>query len=194
MIETFKKIINKFVEMDEPILMEMYSLCTLVEVENKKNFIQEGEFADKLGFLLEGHLRGYIVNKNGDERTTNFYFAPTILGDYVSHSENKASEMNIQALAKSVLLQCKISDLLRLAEQHLQVALFLAKLLGHLYCFQVGRRNSFILKTNEERYIDLAKERPKVIEMIAQHYIASYLGIKPQSLSRIRKRLTRKKG
>ncbi len=189
MEEGFKKLVQRFVKMDNIALGELYNLFKPNTVKKKTLLYAEGQHSNKLSILLDGHLRGYIVDKDGDEITTNFYFAPTVLADYESFSTKQPSNLNIHALVDCELLECNFTDLEKLANSNLQVCIFVRELLGHLFRFQLNRQTSFILKNNEERYLDLLKERPKVIQNMPQHYIASYLGIKPQSLSRIRQRL-----
>jgi hypothetical protein len=83
----------------------------------------------------------------------------------------------------------RFSDLDVLIDKYPGLESVFFKFLEHLYLFGMARQHSFIFDTPQERYIKLFGERPKVIAEIPQRYIASYLGIKPETLSRIKARI-----
>jgi CRP/FNR family transcriptional regulator, anaerobic regulatory protein len=76
-----------------------------------------------------------------------------------------------------------------LCDTYPQINTFFRIFLGHLYNFSHQRELSFLYESAEERYLNLFKERPKVVRLIPQKYIASYLGVRPESLSRIRREI-----
>lgn len=97
--------------------------------------------------------------------------------------------MNIQVLTPSVLLSSDLDKLNILSEIYPVFHKFYRVIVEKAFAFQQERQVSFILHSATERYLQLIANRKQVFEQIPQHYIASYLGIKPQSLSRIRKNL-----
>jgi len=185
--------LNSFIPLDEDTTKQFLDLGEKKSFKKKALLFKEHKVATQFAFLLEGHCRGFVLDNSGNEVTTNFYFATTMVGDYNSYSKNEPSILNIQALSDVELVVFDIQEIIKLADTNILISKFFNLFLGHLYNFQVSRQNSFICQTPEQRYLSLLIERPKVTQLVPQKYIASYLGIERQSLSRIRNRITKKR-
>lgn len=192
-MEKAEQFLNTFLHLDKDLTKQFLDLGEKKYFRKKDFVFNRNEIRKQFAFLLDGHCRGFVLDYKGDEVTTNFYFATTIVGDYTSFSKNQPSILNIQALSDVELLVFDVNDITHLADTNILISKFFIIFLGHLYNFQISRQNSFICETPEQRYLSLMKERPKVIQLIPQQYIASYLGIERQSLSRIRSRLNKNK-
>lgn len=158
----------------------------------KKEFIlQEVQICDKIFFINSGCSRDFF-NIEGEEKIVQFFFGDSWFTDYNSFLTGQPTIENLQAIEPCEVVHFKKSDLYELY-------------VTHPVFERVGRvmaENAFMglmslttMRTNqdpEERYLNLLKQRPEVVERIPQHYIASYLGLQPQSLSRIRKRIFEK--
>jgi len=158
------------------------------KLKRKEVLIAEGDICRYAYFIKKGCLR-YFHNMDGEEITGQFFFENGWYTDYESFLLQKPSKQNIDALEPTELILLPKSDLLNL---YITIPKF--EKFGRIMAENafMGLRNRTELLTQqsaEERYLKLVKERPKVIERVPQHYIASYLGIKPPSLSRIRKRI-----
>lgn len=155
-------------------------------------FCREGKRSLDVAFVVEGNFRQFYT-KEGEERSTYFYFENDLMCDYVSCITGKPSMLSIEALTDATLICFPYTVLLQLYEissawQHIgrHIAEYIAIGLEE-------RMVSLLLQSPEERYEDLLNSnKVKIIEQVPQQYIASYLGITPVSLSRIRKRLTEK--
>lgn len=161
--------------------------------DRKELILQEGQVCRYAYFINYGCLR-YFYNVAGDEHTAQFFFENGWYTDYESFLSGKGARQNIEALEKSELLLLSSRDL-----QQIYVDIPKFERFGRLMAetaFLGLRRRSEMLEnqTAVERYLALINERPKVFERIPQHYIASYLGVKPPSLSRIRKRIYEQRG
>ena len=137
-------------------------------------------------FIEEGIIR-YFQVENGEEVTGQFFFTGGWYTDLESFLSNSYSRQTAQAIESTSLLYISKQDLEKLYKEIPQF-----ERLGRLIAEQafIGLRkktDNLTLLDAKERYLNLLKHRPKVIRRIPQYYIASYLGIKPQSLSRIRK-------
>lgn len=160
---------------------------------NKKELIlQEGQVCKYAYFINYGCLR-YYYNIKGQENTAEFFFENGWYTDYASFLTGKPTNQNIDTLEKTeVLLLSNIA----LEQLYTEIPKFerFGRLMAQNAFLGIRHRSEMLENlTAEERYIDLIKERPKVFQRIPQHYIASYLGIKPPSLSRIRKRISDQK-
>jgi len=140
-------------------------------------------------FLEEGIIR-YFQVEDGEEVTGQFFFSGGWYTDLESFISNSNSRQTAQAIEHSSLLCISKQDLEKLYKEVPQFERFGRFLAEQAFIGLRKKTNNLTLLDAKQRYLNLLKERPKVIERIPQHYIASYLGIKPQSLSRIRKNLS----
>lgn len=170
---------------------EEKAFLEILEVKkfNKKDFLlQEGQICNKITFVNNGCIR-LFYNVEGEENTIQFFFGDSWYTDYASFLTGRPTIENIQALEESEVVQFKKDDLYKLYDS-MPIFEKVGRVFAENAYLSVSQLNQ--MKTNEEpevRYINLLKSRPELVKQIPQHYIASYLGIKPETLSRIRKRI-----
>lgn len=152
-------------------------------------FAVEGKVAKEIGFVLQGNMRHYYL-KDGEEKTTYFYFENHFVGAYISCITNQPSQLNIQALSDCRLLVFPYQILQNLYNTSHTWERF-GRLLAEYLAIGLEERMAGLLMLNpEERYKQLlGSNKQKILQRIPQHYVANYLGITPVSLSRIRNRL-----
>jgi CRP-like cAMP-binding protein len=185
-IEGFVKITND----DWELLLPHLTIKTL-----RKNelFIAEGKKAAELGFVLQGMLRQYYT-KNGEEKTTYFFFENHLFGSYISCITGKLSLITIEALSNVSYVSFPYRVLQQLFEQSMAWQKFGRLIAEYATIGLEERMVSLLIQSPEERYTDLLKSnKKKIMERVPQHYIANYLGITPVSMSRIRSRLLKNK-
>ncbi|MDB4920511.1 Crp/Fnr family transcriptional regulator [Mucilaginibacter sp.] len=159
----------------------------VIPIDAKTQLIKEGEIAQKLFFIKKGCLRVWF-NNNGIEVTTQFFFEGEAATSLESFLNKEASLFTIEALEPCEIAILNKSDYDTLmandpafADWFYQTAL--QKLLLH-----TKRLLSFIKNKPMERYQELISQQPELFQRVPQRYTASYLGITPISLSRIRNR------
>jgi CRP/FNR family transcriptional regulator, anaerobic regulatory protein len=160
-----------------------------------RRFLKKGEFILRAGevcnhvtFLNKGFVRVYnIVNE--EEVTVNFGFDGNYVTDYTSFVSRQSSLDNIVAMEDLEILQLNYADMQAAYEKYPVWQKFGRLIAEYILIFATERSRSFLFLTPEERYLKLIKDRPKVIAHVPLKYIASYLGITPEALSRIRKRM-----
>lgn len=158
---------------------------------NRNEFIlQAGEVPKFSIFVLKGCLRQYIVNEKGEESIVYFAEERHFIGDLPSIRNKTISNYNFQAIEECELLTISAENWEQAfikfpwwTEAHLTGYQKWAALLQN----QITERHTL---TGEERYLNLLKSKSKLFQRVPQHYIASYLGISPETLSRIRKKIT----
>ena len=158
---------------------------------NRNEFIlQAGEVPKFSIFVLKGCLRQYIVNEKGEESIVYFAEERHFIGDLPSIRNRKISNYNFQAIEECELLTISAENWEQAFVQfswwtkaHIAGYQKWAELLQQ----QMAERHTL---TSEVRYLNLLKGRLKLFQRVPQHYIASYLGISPETLSRIRKKIT----
>lgn len=188
MYDQILKKLAQFITLDKNEEGLFLSKLIVKNYRKKELILKEGNVCKYAYFINSGCLR-YYYNINGEENTAQFFFENGWYTDYDSFLTGKPSKQNIEALEKSELLLISIEDL---QELYKEIPKFerMGRMMAESSFLGIRQRNEMLGNhTAEERYIALMNERPKVFERIPQHYIASYLGIKPQSLSRIRKRI-----
>lgn len=188
MTHNLRIFLSRFALLSDEELEAFLAIFSPISIKKLDHLFLENDMVSSIYFANDGIMRGYY-NKDNSEITTNFYFGPTMITDLIAVRTKKTTLMNIQALQHSNCMVAQFSDLDQLIEQYPNIELVFFKFLEHLYLFGVMRQHSFILDTPQERYLKLFGERPKVVAEIPQRYISSYLGIKPETLSRIRKRI-----
>jgi len=161
----------------------------LTVVKLNKNEVWEpmDKISQFMGFVNTGMLRQFYL-KEGNEFTDCFYSENEWVGNYISHLSKEASKTATVALEDCELLVMPFSEFEELAKTTPKAAEF-SKIIGEQKLFELNKRNSSLLMdTPEERYYKLIQQKPDLHKRVPQYLIAQYLGIRPESLSRIRKR------
>lgn len=158
-------------------------------VQLKKNEIweEEGKTPHLLGFVNSGILRQYHT-KDGLEYTTDFFAENEFVGNYISYQNKQPSLTSTAAIEKTELVVIPFCDFESFYKT-IPTTEEASKIVGDKKTLQLFQRNSSLLMDSpEERYYKLVEEKPDLINRVPQYLIAQYLGIRPESLSRIRKR------
>lgn len=159
----------------------------------KKNslLLTAGKIAKEVYFIKRGCIR-LFYEKDGDDISAFFFTENMFAGAYDSFISQKPSRHNIETIEDCEVLAINYSDFHRLLESHPTMNALVRKILEERFVALHDLFTSQILDTPEERYVKLQNERPDLINRIPQHQIATFLGVTPVSLSRIRNRLVKK--
>ncbi len=166
----------------------IYSRLRFRKLKRKELLLESGKVCSDAFFVIKGLIRYFHV-VDGEEITGQFFFEGSWYTDYESFLIGIPSSQNVQALEP-----CEIAYLSKTVLQELYGRIPALEKFGrymaeNAYLGLRKRTETYTLLSAEQRYLALLEQRPKVIARVPQHYIASYLGIKPQSLSRIRRRI-----
>lgn len=178
-----------------PLQEEEIAFLTAVVKERKirrRQFIlQEGEVSKLNTFVVEGCFRMYRVDEKGKEHNLQFAIGNWWIGDIGSFHSEEPSKLYIEAIENSVVLQISKPDQLQLFIDYPKFnRIFRVFTENALVGFQ-RRVLQDISSTAEERYVDFRERYPAFFNRISNVQIASYLGITPEFLSTIRKRLAK---
>ena len=191
MEKNIRNAFSQFIDFTDSEWLEVSKILIEKKYDKGEFFIQEGEYCNYVGFINEG-LFSYYYFIDGSQYTRQFFFANNFISNFPSFLTNKKSKAIIQALEKSsvtLIHRDNLSQLYLKAPKFQQLGRMISE---NLFLIVSEKYESFLLKSAEERYLNLIENRPKVIQNIPQYMIASYLGITPEGLSRIRKRLARR--
>lgn len=171
--------------------VEEQAFLDILEVKKfKKNAMLhvEGEVCNRVTFINHGNVRLFYTVE-GIENTIQFFFDGSWYTDYSSFLTGAPSQENLQALSPTEVVQLTRQDLLPLFDQY-PVFDRIGRYMAENAFLSLSKLNQMLRnETPQQRYLNLIKGRPDVVARIPQRHIASYLGVKPESLSRIRKRI-----
>lgn len=168
------------------------NFCMLKKVVKNEFLLQEGEICTDTFFVEKGLLRMYSLDRNGKEHIIQFAPENWLISDRSSLNFNQKSKFYIEAVEDSEVFILSKDFFINMIEKFPQTAenndLLLQKHIRNLQ----NRVNSLLADTAEERYMSFIKMYPDILLRVPQWMVASYLGITPESLSRVRKELARK--
>lgn len=170
---------------------ELNLIDTYFEVKDlkKKDFLLEnGKVCNFIGFIASGTIRHFHV-KDGVEKTCDISFENAWVTDFQSFTHDTPCIMNLQAMENTIVFIIKKEKLYKLYQECAKYETF-----GRLMAEQVAQRATEIAMSlssdkPEERFNNLIKNQPDLFQKVPQKYIANFLGVSPESLSRIRKRI-----
>lgn len=158
-------------------------------VKRRQFILQEGEVCKHSTFVVEGCFKMYFVDPNGKEHNLQFAIENWWIGDISSFHSGEPSKLNIEALENSVILQCKKEDQLKLFVDYPKFNRIFRVLAENAIVALQKRTIQYISSTAEERYLDFLERHPHLFNRISNVQIASYLGVTPEFLSAIRKKI-----
>ncbi len=169
---------------------EFFSSKLRMKTYPKKSILLKKQQIEKnISFVEKGIIRFYFPNAEND-LTFGFIFQNDFISAYDSFVAQKPCEYQTECLTDTIVWQMSYPDLLEVYEKTATGNEIGRKYAEYLYQIKTNRELSLLNKTAEQRYLDLFSERPNLIKQIPLKYIASYIGITPQALSRIRKRIS----
>ena len=148
-------------------------------------FAEEGKTSKYLAFITKGFFQ-YFYLKDGKEITTYVTGENTFLLSVTSFYKQKPCKEFIRAVTDAELLMLHYNDLLKLKTSNEGFRTFYIEALENLVVGMDETRSNFIILTAEERYANLMKEEPALLQQVPLQHLASLLGITPRHLSRIR--------
>lgn len=158
-------------------------------VKRRQLILQEGDVCKHNTFVVEGCLKMYMVDPKGKEHNLQFAIENWWIGDINSFHSEKPSRLYIEAMENSVILQCAKEEQLKLFVEYPKFNRIFRVLSENAMVSLQNRILQYISSTAEERYLDFVNRYPHFLNRISNVQIASYLGVTPEFLSTIRKKL-----
>jgi CRP-like cAMP-binding protein len=171
---------------------EVKVLFNFSRIPEKTTLLEEGDVSKYLYIVSMGCLRLFVIKEDGREVTAQFFFENQMVASMESAFTGRPGRMYLESIEETELVIIRLSDFKKITERFPGVEKFLINFLQQRLLYYTDLYTSFILNTPEERYEKLLKDNREMIERVPHHYIASYLGITPVSLSRIRSRIAKK--
>jgi len=163
-----------------------------VAISKKDYYLRAGEICKSKAYLNKGCARNFVLDEQGHERILFFAFEDWWLGDFDSYYSGKPGTNYIQILEDSELLVISKENFQKAEQEIPKLKQWYSTKMLRSASASRNRIEEIKTLSAEERYLKLIKKQPHIFQRIPLQYIASYLNIEPQSLSRIRNRLTNK--
>jgi CRP-like cAMP-binding protein len=187
------KNVHKHIKLDEDEVNYFVSLLEPKTLERKKVYLKPGEVCKNSAFVIDGALKSFTVDKDGKEHILSFAITDWWIADMYSYISRKPAILNIEAIDDSSVLLLSFENQQLLYERIPKFERFFRILVENALVANQERLIDNLSSSAEDRYLRFIKKYPTIPSCVPQHSIASYLGITPEFLSKIRGRLARKK-
>lgn len=191
MKNTLFEFLGRYISLSEEEKIAIGALDLFHSFKKGTVLLKEGQHSVNEYFVLEGCIRTFYI-KDGEEKTTEFYTEMEALTPACVHT-NSASEYYIACVEDCILLVSDRSMEAEIFEKFPKFQPLCRVLTEQLIIDKQRSFDNFKISTPEQRYFDMLQNRPGLLQRVPQHQLASYLGITPQSLSRLRARISEKK-
>jgi len=189
-LQSLKQRINSYSKISEESWNKIENICTVKELSKGETLLYLGEVADEHYFIAKGLLRAYFSDIEGNIYNKNLFLENSFAGSTVSLLKNSPSEFCLEALEDTMLIVMPYKEYRALINEYSDLKDFYIAYLEQNWviekeCIQVA----LVLEDATQRYLTYLEKYPNIEKRVAQHHIASHLGITPTQLSRIRKNL-----
>jgi CRP-like cAMP-binding protein len=178
--------IARHIQLDDAEFEFFTGLLKHRKLRKKQYLLQEGDVARYENFVVKGLLRAYTVDNKGQEHIAMFAMEGWWISDLYSFLANTPTAQNIDALEDSEVLSIEKGDLEKLYAEVPKFERLFRILLQNAFVANQQRILASISQTAEQQYMAFIKKYPMLEQRIPQHQIASFLGITPETISRIR--------
>ena len=191
----YKLFIDKLNEKVELTTEEQESLknyLTPKKLRKKQYLLQEGDVCKHIAFVEKGALRSYSIDEKGVERILQFALEESTISDLYSFLTSEPATYNIDALEDSELVLISKDAHEQLLKVLPKYETWIRLQITGAYIAMQRRLTSIISLSLEERYAGFTSLYPHIVQRVPQHMIASYMGLTPETLSRVRRKMIRK--
>lgn len=192
MYEVFFQTLKSKVPFSEDELAIIKAHLTPKKLRKKQYLLQEGDVCKFITFVEKGALRSYTIDEKGVERIIQFALEGWTISDLYSFLTAEPATYNIDALEDSELVLISKSAHEELLNTLPKYETWIRIQITGAYIAMQRRLTSIISLSLEERYASFTALYPNIVQRVPQHMIASYMGLTPETLSRVRKKMIRK--
>ncbi|GAA4935153.1 Crp/Fnr family transcriptional regulator [Algibacter agarivorans] len=180
--------LNSIENISEETFSELVKITEFKRIPAGTKIINYEEVPSKIYLLVSGIIRCYLSTESGKEFNKSFYLPSSFLASLTALIKKKPSLFVFETLSDCKIYEIDYSELMKLCKDNPSLKNLHIKILEKVYFNYEKRLVDLISLNASDRYLELKKLIPNIDDMISQYHIASYLGITPVQLSRIRKK------
>ncbi len=181
--------LNSISEVSEETFSEIKKITAFKRIEAGTQIVKLGDVPSKAYMIVSGIIRCYLITESGKEFNKSFYLPISFAASLTALMKRKPSSFVFEALSDCKIYEIDYYKLMHLCETNSNLKALYTKTLEFLYVKYEKRLVESMALNATERYLELQRQIPDVNALISQYHIASYLGITPVQLSRIRKKI-----
>lgn len=185
MADELKTLVTKTAGVDEEAWEALHASLKKKILKKKEHFLRRGDICKHVGFIVSGYVRLYYLQQE-KEITKDFNFENSWCGSYASFSLQEPARFNIVAMEDVTVYLLSRQDLYALFERYPSIQKLGRLMMEHMFIKKEIREASFLLDTPVQRYELLLSQDPKIALRVPLKYLASYLGMAAETLSRMR--------
>lgn len=185
-----KQSLNKRASFSQQEIEEITSYFQFKQIKKNDYFIKQGQITSHEGFVTKGLFKQFIIDKNDKEHTLFFSVENMWISDITSFLERTPSQTNIKALEDSEILIISIDDEISLLKKYNKLETMLRIMMQKATIKLQKRLLDNLMKTAEERYLEYLTENPNISKRLTNLNLASYLGVTPEFISIIRRKIS----
>ncbi len=189
-MQDFLKYISNISPIEDETIKVLLKYFKPLQLKKNDFFVKQGEYAQHIGFLKKGIIRAYFLNQEGKEYTKQFFVDSSIVGAYTSLITKKPNKIAQQALTDCEILVANFNDIEKLYNNFHDLERLGRKIAEFYFLEKEQKEIEMALLDADERYLIFRQQFPMIETIVPQYYIASFLGISPTQLSRIRRKMS----
>jgi CRP/FNR family transcriptional regulator, anaerobic regulatory protein len=181
--------INRYVSLNEVDEKEFVSIIRTTHVRKRQFIVQPNFICSHQTYVLKGAFRSYFVSDQGIDHTIQFAVEDWFISDFNSYINQSPASLFVEALEDGIVQQITYDDVEKLCEKNPKFERYFRLVAQKSFAFSQRRVLSNLGKSAENRYIEFLSLYPSIVQRVPQYALASYLGMSPEFLSKIRKKI-----
>ena len=182
------KNINRYVSLDKVDEEQFLQIVTTKQIRKKEMLVQPNSICQHQTYVVEGALRSFFLTDKGEEHTIQFAVNDWFISDFNSYVSQTPASLYVEALKDSIIQQIAYQDVEDLCLANPKFERFFRLVAQKAFAYSQRRTLSNIGNTAKERFQEFYKLYPDIVNQVPQYMLASYLGMSPEFLSKIRKK------
>ena len=191
-MEKYKSIlenINKHVTLNEEEIEKLIGIIRTTKIKKRQCIDQPGYVCQYRNYVVKGAFRSYYIDKVGKEHTVQIAIEDWFVSDFYSYITQTPATLFVEALEDAIIFQMTYEDIEGLCKEIHSLSEYFRITTERAFAFSRKRALSNLSMTAEEKYVEILEQYPNIVQRVPQKVIASYLGMTPEFMSKIRKKL-----
>lgn len=183
--------ITRYVHLSDKERESLLAVLSETEIQKRQFLLEPGMICRHQSYVVSGCLRSFFIAADGSEQTIQFAIEDWFISDFNSYLSQKPGHLYVEAIEPTTILQLEFNDTERLCEQHPIFDRYFRMTAQKAFAFSQNRMLSNLRDSATQRYLEFNTKYPEIVKRVPQYALASYLGMRPEFLSKVRKELGR---